>query len=56
MITMHKPTRSAAERAAELRDDIEEAERQMGIWAGTSQYGMYATRATEARAELEALS
>ena len=55
MTTMHKPTRSAVKRAAELRDDIEEAERQMGIHFGTPLYGIYLAQRDGAKHELEAL-
>lgn len=55
MSTMHKPTQSTVKRAAELRDDIEEAERQMGIHFGTTLYGVYLAQRDEAKRELEAL-
>lgn len=55
MSVMHKPTRSAVKRAAELRDDIAEAERQMGTHFGTPLYGVYLAQRDAAKHELEAL-
>lgn len=49
-------TTATTARAEQLRDQIEEAEYQMGIHRDDWLYGMYATKAKKAREELEGLS
>jgi hypothetical protein len=43
---------TATDRATSLREDIAEAEYQMGVHRDDWLYGMYATKASNARAEL----
>jgi len=54
MTTMrHTPT--AADRVAELREDVAEAERQMGIHFGTPLYATYLAQRGEAQREIDRL-
>lgn len=54
MTTMHRAP-SVADRVAELRDDVAEAERQMGIHFGTPLYATYLAQRGDAKRELRQL-